>query len=87
VHPPPHVEANPRQADSQAVPPEKLDPGDDDHGTSDHRVKRFEGLLLAEPLAPLDQELQVGLDPREIELLRITSRHQRVVIVWDVGSR
>jgi hypothetical protein len=42
---------------SRAVPPEKLDPGDDDSGAPDHRVERFEGLLLAEPRDLFDQEL------------------------------
>jgi hypothetical protein len=44
-------------------------------------------LLLAEPLAPLDQALKVGLNRREIEVLGITSRHGKVKIVWHVGSR
>jgi hypothetical protein len=42
---------------SQAVPPEKLYPGDDHRGAADHRVERLEGLLLAEPRDPFDQEL------------------------------
>jgi hypothetical protein len=66
-------------ADEQS--PEKLDPGDDDRGARDHRVKRLEGLLLAEPRDRFDQGLQVGLDRPEIDVLGITSRHQRVVIV------
>ena len=69
------------------MPPEKLDPGGDDRGATDHRVKWLEGLLLAVPLAPLDQELQVGLYGTEIDVLGITSWHQPVVIVWHVGSR
>jgi len=69
------------------VPPEKLDPGDDDRGAPDHCVERLEGLLLAEPLAPLDQELQVGLDGTDIDVLRIPARHDGVVIVWHIGSR
>jgi hypothetical protein len=60
---------------SNAVPPEKLDPRDDDRGTTDHRIKRLEGLLLAEPRDPFDQELQVGLDRTEIDVLGVTSRH------------
>jgi hypothetical protein len=36
-------------------------------------------LLLAEPLAPLDQELQVGLYGTEIEVLGITSWCRRLV--------
>jgi hypothetical protein len=31
---------------SEAAPPEKLDPGDDQPGTVDHYVEGFEGLLL-----------------------------------------
>jgi hypothetical protein len=50
---------------SEAVPPEKLDPSDDDSGAPDHRVERLEGLLLAEPLDPFDQELQVDFDRTE----------------------
>ena len=50
------------------MPPEKLDPGDDDRGTPDHRVKRLQGLHLAEPLRPFDQELQVGLNSTEIDV-------------------
>src|SRR6516162_867702 len=53
----------------------------------DHRVKRFEGLFLAEPLDPLYEELQVGLDRTEIDALGIVSWHEWVVIVWHVGSR
>jgi hypothetical protein len=53
---------------SEAVPPEKLDPGDDDRGASNHRVERVEGLLLAEPRDPFDQELQVGLNGTEIDV-------------------
>jgi len=71
---------------SKANAPEQLNPGDD-RGTPDHRVERLEGLLLAEPLAPLDQEFQVGLDRRKIDVLGITSWHQLVIIVWHVGSR
>jgi hypothetical protein len=67
---------------SQAMPPEKLDPGDDDRGAPDHRVKRLEGLLLAEPGDPFDQELQVGLNGSEIDVLRVTSWYQWVMIVW-----
>ena len=55
--------------------PEKLDPGDDDRRTPDHRIERFEGLLLAEPLRPLDQELKVGLNGTEIDVLGLLSRH------------
>ena len=70
------------------MPPEKLDPRDDESGTADHHVERFEGLLLAsrESCDPFDQELQVGLDRTEIDVLGITSRHQGVVIVWE-GDR
>ena len=64
------------------MPPEKLDPRDDDGGTSDHRIERFERLLLAEPHDPFDQELQVGLDRPEIDILRVTSWHQWAMIVW-----
>jgi len=58
------------------VPPEKLDPGNDDRGAPDHRVKRLEGLLLTVPLDPLYEELQVGLNGTEIDVLRVKSRHQ-----------
>ena len=69
------------------MPPGKLDPGDDDRGTPDHRIEGLQDLLLAEPLAPLDQVLQVGLDGTEVDVLGITSRHRRMIIVWHVGSR
>jgi hypothetical protein len=59
----------------QAVPPEELDPGDDDRGAPDHRVERLEGLLLAKPRDPFDQEFKVGLNGTEIDVLRVTSRH------------
>ena len=61
------------------MPPKQLDPCDDDRGAPDHRIERLEGLLPAVPLKPLDQELQVGLDRREIDVL---SWHEWVVIVW-----
>jgi hypothetical protein len=32
-------------------------------------------------------ELQVGLNGTEIDVLRVTSWHQWVMIVWHVGSR
>jgi hypothetical protein len=64
------------------VPQEKLDPGDDDRGAPNHCVERLEGLLLAEPRDPFDQELQVGLNGTEIDVLRVTSWHQWVMIVW-----
>ena|SRR6516162_5243368 len=76
-----------RHPASKKMPTEKLDPRDDDRGTPDHRVERLEGLLLAEPLNPLDQEFQVGLDRTEIDVLAITSWHGWVVVVWHVGSR
>jgi hypothetical protein len=58
---------------SETVPPEKLDPQDDDPGTTNHHVERFQGLLLAgrEPRDPFDQELQVGLDRPEIDVLGV----------------
>lgn len=68
------------------MPPEKFDPRDDDRG-ADHRVEWLEGLLLAEPRDLLDQELEIGLDRTEIDVLGITSRHGWVVIIWPVGSR
>ena len=71
-----------RACRSKANAPEQLDPCDDDRGTADHCIDGLEGLFLAEPLAPLDQELQVGLYGTEIDVLGITSRHQGVVIVW-----
>jgi len=55
----------------ETTPPEKLDPGDDDRGTSDHCVERLERLLFAEPLRPFDQALQIGLDRTEIDVFRI----------------
>jgi hypothetical protein len=64
------------------VPPKQFEPRDDDRGAPDRRVERLEGLLLAEPRDPLNQELQVGLDCAEIDVLWITSWHQGVVIVW-----
>jgi hypothetical protein len=69
------------------VSPEKLDPGDDDGGTPNHRIKRLESLFLTEPRDSFDQELKVGLDGTEIDVLGLASRHQRVEIVWHVGSR
>jgi len=64
------------------VPPKQFDPGDDDRGAPDHRVERLEGLLLAEPREPLDQELKIGLYGTVIDVLGITSRrHYGVVIV------
>ena len=58
---------------SEGVPPENLDPLDDQPGTSDHHVERLEGLLPAEPLDPLYQELQVGLNGTEIHSFGITA--------------
>jgi hypothetical protein len=55
---------------SQAVPPETLDPGDDDCDTPDHRVKRLKRLPFAEPL-------RAQLVPFTLEcILQKTSRHQ-----------
>ena len=68
------------------MPPEKLDPPDDDPNTPDHHVERLKG-LLAEPLAPLDQELKVRLNGTEIDVLGITSRHRGVVIAWHKIDR
>ena len=51
------------------MPPENLDPHNDDRGAPDHRVKRLEGLLLAELSDPFDQEFQVGLDRTKIDVL------------------
>ena len=56
------------------MPPEKLNPGDDDRGTPDHCIERLEGLLLAEPRKPFDQELQVGFNRTEINVFGIPSR-------------
>ena len=64
------------------MPPEKVDPRDDDRGAPDDRIERFEGLLLTEPRDPFDQELQVGLNGTEIDVLGIPGRHRRVVVVW-----
>ena len=69
------------------MPPENLDPRDDDTGAPDHRVERLEGLLLAEPRDPLDQELQVDLDRTEIDVLGITPGHEWVVMVWHAIDR
>jgi hypothetical protein len=69
------------------MPPENLDPGNNDRGAPDHRVERLERLLPAEPLDPLYEELQVGFDRGEIDVLGITSWHEWMVIVWHVGSR
>ena len=52
---------------------------DDDRGTPDNRVKRLESLLLAEPLDPLDQEPQIGLDGTEIDVFGITWWHGEVI--------
>ena len=70
------------------MPPKQLDPCDDDPGTPDHDVERFEGLLLAgrELRQPLHQELKVGIDRTEIDVLGITSWHEGVVIIWH-GDR
>jgi len=64
------------------VPPEKLDPGDDDRSAPDHCVERLQGLLLAEPRDLFDQELKIGLDRTEIDVLGIPSWHRGMVIVW-----
>jgi hypothetical protein len=69
------------------VPPKKFYPRDHDRGTADHRVDGFEGLLLAEPLYPLDQELDIGLHPTEIYSFGITPWHQGVVIIWHKIDR
>ena len=69
---------------SEAVPPKKLNPGNDGRGASDHCVERLERLLLAsrELRDPLDQEFEVGLDAPEIDPLWIRSSIEGVVIVW-----
>jgi hypothetical protein len=61
------------------VPPEQFKPSDDDRGTPDHRIDGLQGLLLAEPLAPLDQEFQVGLNRSE-------SLHPRDYVVASAGD-
>ena len=68
--------------------PKKLDPGDDEPGTTDHHVERPEGLLLAgrEPSDAIDQEFQVGLDRREIDLFRITAWHE-ARFIWHAIDR
>jgi len=73
---------------SEAVPPQKLDPGNYDRGAPDHRIDGLENLLLAggEPRDPIDEELQVSLDRSKIDVLRITSRHDGVVIVGHRGG-
>jgi hypothetical protein len=53
------------------VPPEKLDPGDDDRRAPDHRVERLERLLPAMPLGPLNQEFEIGLDRTEVDASRL----------------
>jgi hypothetical protein len=72
---------------SEAVPPEKLHPGDNDRRAPDHRVDGFEALLLAEPRDSFDQEFEVGLDRTEIDVLGVTSRQYAVVIVWHAIDR
>ena len=69
------------------MPPEKLDPQDDEPGTTHDHIERLQCLLFAEPLRPFDQELQVGLDGREIDVLGVTSRQDRWGSIWHVGSR
>jgi len=69
------------------VPPEKLDPGDHDRSAPDHRIDRFERLLLAEPRDPLDQELKIGFDRTEIDVRGITTWHRGVVVVWHEIDR
>jgi hypothetical protein len=75
----------------QANVPEKLDPGDDDRSTPDHRVERLEGLLLTRRKLPqpLHDEFNLGLDRTEIDVLGGVRRgsHRVVVIVSHVGSR
>ena len=72
---------------SQAVPPKQFDPRDDDSGTPDHHVERLEGLLPAEPLDPLYEEFEIGLDRTVIDVLGITTWHRRVVVVWHEIDR
>jgi len=66
------------------VPPEQFEPQDDEPGTPDHHVERFEGLLLAgrESGDPFDHEFEVGLDGTEIDVLGIPARRRGMVIVW-----
>ena len=58
-----------------AVPPENLEPGDDEPGRADHHVERFEGCLLSgrQPHDLLHQEFKVGLDHSEVDVLGIPS--------------
>ena len=53
------------------MPPEQFKPSDDESGTPNHHVERFEGLLLAgqELRDPLHNEFKVGLDRGEIDAL------------------
>ena len=44
-------------------------------------------MLPAEPLDPLCEEFEIGLDRTEIDVFWITARQEGVVIVWHVGSR
>jgi hypothetical protein len=49
---------------------------------------RLEGLLLAEPREPLDQELKIGLYGTVSDVFWITlRRHYGVVIVWHRSDR
>jgi hypothetical protein len=44
-------------------------------------------MLPAEPLHPPYEELQVGLDRTEIDLFRIGSSIEKVVVVWHAIDR
>jgi len=58
---------------SQAVPPEKLHPQDDDPGTPNHRIDGFRACSLRDRDL-FDQELQVGLDRRCPRVYVVASR-------------
>jgi hypothetical protein len=69
----------------QANPSKQLYPGYNEPGTTGDHQEWSQGQLLPrrEFREPLHDKLQVGLDRREIDVLGIPSRHQRVVlIVW-----
>jgi hypothetical protein len=69
------------------MPPEQLDPRDDQAGTPDHRIERSQGLLSAEPLDPLYEEFEIGFDRTEIDVLSVMLWHGWVVIVWHAIDR
>jgi hypothetical protein len=63
------------------VPPENLEPGDDEPGRADHHV-----LSGGQPRDLLHQEFKVGLDRSGIDVLGITSWLDSAVFVWHSGG-